>query len=99
MPGKIDRDVILMMPREKAATMACLAIDKLQSRRPEDVIAGIAVAFAVMTERSGMTAEELASYGKRILFAPQAHHVQTNDKLESLRDFAGIRIKDGISRV
>lgn len=90
---RINRDRLLMMPRDRAAQMAHEVIAALEKKTPEDHLLGIAVAFAVMAQRYAQGAEELHDIGKRILVEPMAYNRPGAALIDSLRDYAGLKVR------
>lgn len=80
-----------MMPRGVAADTAHEALFPIQHRRPTEMVAGVAVLFATICARTGLDPQELHTLGSKML-RDQEFHRAVNDSLQSLRDFAGIRI-------
>lgn len=92
MTQALQRDSLFAIPRLKAAEAAFEALHPVQNLRPEPMVAGVAVLFAALCHRVGLEPQEVHSLGLKILYADDPFS-RTNDILQSLRDFAGIRIK------
>lgn len=88
----LDRDHLMMIPRGLAAQRALEALHPIQNGTPHEMVAGVAVLFATLCSRVGLDPEEMHALGLKLL-RDEDHHKQTNDALQSLRDFAGIRVK------
>ena len=90
----LNRDKLHMVPRAHVAAAAHEALFPVQGLQPELMVAGIALLFAAITQRCGLDPQELHTLGRKILRDP----VQVggdrgaNASLQSLKDFAGIRI-------
>lgn len=87
----LDKDRLYMLPREDAITAAHLALDTLQRLSPEEMMAGMAVLFYSTCNRCGVDPADMHTMGRRVV-THQAHHDKANKALQSLRDFAGLRI-------
>lgn len=92
-PTPLDGDKLAMVPRIQAASAAHLALFGIQDERPEVMVMGAAVLFTALCHRCGLDPEALHTMGRRVLLADQDFHRETNDSLQSLRDFAGLRVK------
>lgn len=90
---RMDRDKINSANRDKAAANAHAMLDPVNNQGGEDIIAAGAVLFAVLSARSGLSAQELHSMGSRILKAERFHD-KANVQLEALQDFAGLRARN-----
>lgn len=91
----LDKDRLAMIPRHKAANAAHEALFPIQSKTPEEMVAGAAVLFATICDRCRLDPEEMVRIARRILRDPDGQlggDKRNNDSLQSLRDFAGIRI-------
>lgn len=86
-----DKDALSMLARETAADAAHEALFPLQHRPPAEIVAGAAVLFAAICHRVGLDPQETHAVGMKML-RDQDHHRGANNSLQSLRDFAGIRI-------
>lgn len=80
-----------MVPRGVAADAAHTALFGVQNLEPEPMVAGIALLFAAVCERCALSPQGAHELGRRLL-RDQDFHTKTNGSLQSLRDFAGIRI-------
>ena len=87
----LDRDRLGMVPRGQAADTAQLALFPIQDERPEVLVAGVAILYAALCARCGLDPEDMWRLGSRLL-ADQDFHTKTNNSLQSLRDFAGLRV-------
>lgn len=87
-----DYHRMTLLPRIKAADAAHAALDPLQQLSPEEMVMGSALLFATLTKRCGLDAGELYAMATRVL-AAEPFHKRANDSLQSLQDFAGLRIK------
>ena len=92
--SRLDADKLNMMSRDRAAALAHTCLDGLRNETPEAHLAGVAVAFAALAHRYGKGPEELYLYGLRILEAPTAHHRNGNALIDSLRDFANLKVRN-----
>jgi len=90
-PKPLNRDALFTLSRETAAEVAHEALFPVQSRRPHEMVAGVAVLFAAICTRCGLDPQEVHTLGSRML-RPEKFHKKANDSLQSLRDFAGIHI-------
>lgn len=87
----LDKDKLAMFPRDDAVTNAHLALRPLNALAPEAMVAGIAVLFAAVCSRVGLDPQDMHTMALRMLKHEQ-HHDKANMSLQSLRDFAGMRI-------
>jgi len=92
MDQHLDRDALMLVNRDVAAACAHEALFPIQSMQPHEIVAGAAVLFAAICSRVGLDPEEVHGIGLRIL-REEDFHQKTNASLQSLRDFAGLRIK------
>jgi hypothetical protein len=88
----IDKDKLYMMPRSEAVDAALEVISALQRRTPEQIVAGLGLAFACVAHRSLLDPQEVHRIGAAIL-EDRLYEGRDNMRLQSLRDFAGIRIR------
>lgn len=92
---RIDRDRFHMVDRNQVSAAAFTMLNGVSAEtRVELLAAGAALLFAAVAERVGMTAEELHRVGHRILFAHENFDHKGNSALESLRDFAALRLRN-----
>lgn len=87
----LSKDRLAMLPRGTAARAAHQALNGLQREPPEVMVAGAALLFAAIVNRCGLDPQEMHHLGLRMMRDQEAHKLD-NDSLQSLRDFAGIRI-------
>lgn len=87
-----DYHTMTSLDRQLAADAAHLALDGIQQKTPEEIMLGVAVLFAALTHRCQLDANDLYLMGRRVLVSEDFHR-RANDSLQSLQDFAGIRIK------
>ncbi|MBO6814580.1 MAG: hypothetical protein JJ891_06955 [Rhizobiaceae bacterium] len=92
--SRIDRDKLNLVSRDRVAAGAHAVLDPIQGYTPEQLIASVAVAFAVVAERSGVKPSELYQMGKRMLHDEDRYHMKANVQMESLRDFAAQEIRN-----
>lgn len=91
---RLDGDKLNMFSRDRAAALAHTSLDAMRNEGAEAHLAGIAVAFAALAHRYQMGPEQLYLYGLRILESPGAHHRNGNALIESLRDFANLKVRN-----
>lgn len=87
----LDRDRLGMFPRDEAVRLAHEALFPINKGDPEAMVAGIGVLFAAVCSRVGLDPQEVHQQSMRRL-RDQQHHDKSNKSLQSLRDFAGLRI-------
>jgi hypothetical protein len=92
-PTPIDRDRLFSTTRDAAVAAAFNSLTHIQNLPPEEMTAGLGLLFAAVCERAGIDAQDLHTLGARMLKAPNEFHLKENGALQSLRDFAGIRVK------
>lgn len=88
---KLDRDKLSMVTREDAAEAAYEALFPIQDRPPEALVAGIALLFHAVCTKVGLDPEDLYRQGGKML-RDQEGSLKTNNALQSLRDWASIRL-------
>lgn len=86
-----SRDRLMMVSRDEAARVAMLALTPIQDESPEHAMAAAALLFAVWCKRLSMSGHEAYQLGSKLL-TPQQFHQKGNITMETLRDFAGIRM-------
>jgi hypothetical protein len=86
-----SRDRLMVTNRDNAARVAFGALDRIQQDTPEEAMAGAALLFVALCKRCGLTGNEAYELGDRML-QPQAFHDKANMHMETIRDFAGMRI-------
>jgi hypothetical protein len=87
----LDRDKLYMHPRDQAVKDAHAALRPLNALPPEAMVAALAVLYAAVCERTLLDPQAVHLMGLRML-KHQEHHDKANKALQSLRDFAGMRI-------
>ena len=85
-----DRERYLMLPRDAVAHMAHRALQPLNRMESEPLVAAIAMIFAVLCKRTGMSPQEAHDIALRQL-VDEPHHTKANLQVQALRDFAGIQ--------
>ena len=80
------------LSRQQAADAALLALDAIQRLSPEEQMLGVATLFAALCGRVGVDAHDMHTMGQRVL-QREPNHRRTNDALQSLQDYAALRIK------
>lgn len=86
-----SRDRLKLISRDKAAEGAFAILDKLQQAGPEVQVASVAILFAAWCKRLTLDPHDIYQQGMKML-APEFGHHKANLHLETLRDFAGIRM-------
>lgn len=87
----LDRDRLAMVSRTEAAHAAHAALSALQDKSPELMMAGAELLFATLCKRCRLDPHDEYLRGLKLL-TPQPGFRKDNDSLQSLQDFAGIRI-------
>lgn len=87
----LDRDRLSMVSRDVAVRDAHRCLDPVQNGTPEEMVAAVSLLFATVMNRVGIDPQQGHGLGLRLL-KHQQHHEKTNKSLQSLRDFAGLRI-------
>ena len=87
----LDRDALHMVSRDRTVKNAHATLRPLNALSPEDMVGAIAVVFAAVCSRVGLDPEDAHRLGAKLL-KDQQHHDKTNKALQSMRDFAGLRI-------
>jgi len=91
LPSKpFEKHRMLTLSRNKVADAANLALFQLQDKTPEEQLAGAALLFAVLCEKTGTDPEAAHTMAQRILRAPDEGDFRTGNNLQALRDFASI---------
>jgi hypothetical protein len=86
-----NRDAFFMVPRSVAIDECLEALFPIQDDRPEVVVMGIAVLFATVCSRVGIDPSEAHAAGLKVL--TDQDYNSDNDRLQALRDYAGLCIK------
>lgn len=81
----------MLVPRDEAAKCGMALLDKVQQEAPEIAMAGTVVLFAMWCARLHMDPYEMHQLGMKMLEPEEFHH-KGNILMETLRDFAGIRM-------
>lgn len=89
MPQPFDRDRLLMLPRDRAASVAHQALDSIQTLPSHEQAAAVAVLFNVFTTRFGLDPEETFHLGRKFL-EDQRFHRKGNAQIDALIAFAGM---------
>ena len=87
----LNKDILSMVHRTQSAHAAHAALDPLQNLQPEVMVMGAALLFAAIARRCQLDPADLHTMALKVLQA-QPGHRRDNDSLQSLQDFAGIRI-------
>jgi hypothetical protein len=87
-----DRDKLMMMPRDKAASLAHEALNPINRLEGHEMVAAISLLFAAVVSRVGLDPAECHTLGMKMM-RDQEFHRKANAQLQSLRDFAGIQVK------
>ncbi|MCW2317102.1 hypothetical protein M2322_002656 [Rhodoblastus acidophilus] len=87
----LNKDALAMVPRTATAQASHAALDQLQRERPEVMVAAAALLFAAICLRCQLEPDLMHRQGLKML-RPEAGMRRDNDSLQSLMDFAGIRI-------
>jgi hypothetical protein len=87
----LDRTRLDTLKRDNVLPIAGRTLHVIQNERPEEMVAATAILFALVCNRVGLSPEEMHHKGMRMM-RDQQHHDKTNKLLQSLRDFAGLRI-------
>lgn len=92
--SRFDRDALMMITRDAASTVAFEVLDTLYRHRPDEALAGLAVAFAAMAERVNMPPDEAFAVGRKVLVSQEDYgSSMATHRLDALRDFAKLRIR------
>lgn len=92
--SRLDRDALMMMPRDTASTVAFELLDGLSMHKPAEALAGLAVAFAALVERVNMAPDEAFAVGRKVLNSQEAYgSSMATHRLDALRDFAKLRAR------
>jgi hypothetical protein len=81
----------MLTSRDEAARAAFGALDRIQNEAPEVALAGAALLFVALCKRCRTAPHDAAELGEKML-APQFGHLKGNLHLETIRDFAGMRM-------
>jgi hypothetical protein len=89
----IDKDKLSMVPRDKAAHSALMALHQLQDiEHPEHMLLGVATLFSAFCNRCGIDPSEVHAMGLSVIKARDDGDAPTGGAIQVLRDFAGIRL-------
>ena len=89
--SRIDMDKVMMVSRMKASAVAGNVMDTVRDETPADMLAGLAVAFATVSERFSHGPEELYHLGRKLLRQEAFEH-KANSMSESLRDLVALEL-------
>lgn len=89
MAQPFDKDKLMMLSRDRAATVAHEALTHINHLRPEEQMAAIATLFAVYTQRFGLEPSEMHTFGVKLI-TRQPFMRKGNAQLEALEAFAGM---------
>ena len=89
----IDTDKLAMVSRYDAGRIANGALFPIQqTENPEELVLGIATLFAAVTLRANLPASTLYEMGKRVLNAPFDGDAPTDNGLQTLKDWVGLKV-------
>lgn len=89
----LSRDRLSMVPRDRAAAAAHVALFQLQDRdSPEEIVLGVAVLFSALCMRCGLDPEALHTMGRRVIMEQSEGDAPTNGSVQVLKDFAGLKL-------
>lgn len=89
----LDKLRLSMVPRSRAADAAHLTLFQLQDLpSPEEQMMGVAVLFTAFAQRLRLDPSELHDMGLAILQSRTDGDHVTSNSLQTLKDFAGIRL-------
>ncbi len=86
-----SRDRLKLVSRDRCAKTAMAVLHKIQQDPTEEQVAAVAMLFAVWCIRLGQDPHDLYLQGVKMV-KPEQFHRKGNIQLETLRDFAGIRL-------
>lgn len=87
----LNPDALSMVSREAAADAAHHALFPIQDQRPEVLTMGLAVLFHAVVSKCNLDPHLLYQMGGKVL-RDQEGSLKTNNALQSLRDWASIRV-------
>lgn len=88
---KLNRDALFMLPRDRVATLAHEALFPINNLEGHEMVAALSILFAAVCHRCRIDPHEAHTLGLRML-RDEDFHKKANDQLQSLRDFAAIRV-------
>lgn len=89
----LSKDALTMVPRDRAAAAAHVALFQLQDLpNPEEIVLGVAVLFSALCMRCGLDPEAVHTMGRRVIMEPTEGDAPTNGSVQVLKDFAGLKI-------
>lgn len=89
----LSKDKLSMVPRDRAAAAAHVALFQLQDREsPEEIMLGVATLFAALCMRCGLDPEAVHTMGRRVVMEPTEGDAPTNGSVQVLKDFAGLKM-------
>ena len=86
-----DRDRLHMVDRMAAVDAAQLALSAVEHLDPAEMVAGVAILYEAIMSRTRCDAFATNVMAKRLM-RHSAEHYRTNASVQSLLDFAGLRI-------
>jgi hypothetical protein len=87
----LNRDRLMLVPRDTAMKGALSLLDRIQDEAPETAMAAAAVLFAAFCKRCRIDAQEAHRLALRML-TPEPFHQKANIQSEVVEDFAGLRM-------
>lgn len=87
----LDKDKLAMTSRDATVMRSLRLLHVIQNDTPEEMVAAIAMLFSTVVNRVGLDPQWCHQLGVRMVRHHQ-HHDKHNMALQSLRDFAGMRI-------
>lgn len=92
--SRLNRDELMMMSRDRASTVAFELLDVLYRHTPAEALAGLAAAFAALSERVDMAPDEAYAVGRKVLTSKEAYGASmATHRLDALQDFAKLRAR------
>lgn len=92
MPQPFDQDKMMMLSRDRAATVAHEALDSIAALAPHEQMAAVAILFKVFTSRFRLDPESVFHYGNKLLRRTPFMR-KGNAQMEALEAFAGLQDK------
>lgn len=86
-----SRDRLSLVSRDSCAEGAMKCLDQIQNATPEQQVGAVSVLFAAWCKRLRLDPHAMYQLGVKMI-DPEFGHQKANLHLETLRDFAGIRL-------
>lgn len=91
--SRLNMDTVSTIPRSRALRLAHEVLDGMDKKSGEDLLVGIAVAFAALAQRYAGGPEALHHMGRRILNEAAPYDRKGNAERDSLLDYVSLKVR------